>query len=109
VRPRSCFRRLSLSRCRRLNSRITKRRTVPKSSRPGGSRLLRVAPTDALDVLLSPPKERAPGLAVGASLRFFGEVARLALELVARGRLLPTHPMRLTGPVQVSHELRLTR
>jgi hypothetical protein len=46
-------------------------------------------PADALDLLLSLPEEREPGLAFGASLRFFGEVARLALELVARGRLLP--------------------
>jgi SNF2-related domain/SNF2 Helicase protein/Helicase conserved C-terminal domain len=37
----------------------------------------------ALDLLLSPP-ERA-----GASLRFLAEAAKLALELVARGRVLP--------------------
>lgn len=48
-----------------------------------------LAAADALDLLLSLPEELEPGLAVGASLRFFAELARLALELVARGRLLP--------------------
>ena len=69
----------------------------PHHEQPGGPPELKawrvpvvsLEPADALDVLLSLPEEREPGLAVGASLRFFGVVARLALELVARGRLLP--------------------
>ncbi len=51
--------------------------------------VLSLEPADALQLLLSLPEEREPGLVAGASLRLFAEVARLALGLVARGRLLP--------------------
>jgi non-specific serine/threonine protein kinase len=46
---------------------------------------LALAPDDALDLLLVLPEGRA----AGASLRFLAETAKLALELVARGRVLP--------------------
>jgi non-specific serine/threonine protein kinase len=48
-----------------------------------------LAPPDAVEVLLSIPPESEPGIAVGDSLRFLAEVAKLALELLARGRVLP--------------------
>jgi non-specific serine/threonine protein kinase len=51
--------------------------------RPWTAPALALAPDAALDVLLALP-ERA-----GASLRFLAEAAKLALELVARGRVLP--------------------
>ncbi len=46
--------------------------------------------SDALEVLLGLPADDEPGIAVGDSLRFLAEAAKLALELVARGRVLPT-------------------
>lgn len=42
-----------------------------------------------LDLLLALPPACPPGLAVGDSLRFLVEAGKLALELVARGRVLP--------------------
>ena len=63
--------------------------------RDGGSLLpwavpaLALGPRDCLDLLLSLPEGTLPGVLVGDSFRFFGEVAKLALELVARGRMLP--------------------
>lgn len=45
-------------------------------------------PRDCLDLLLSLPAGTPPGVLIGDSFRFFGEVAKLALELVARGRVL---------------------
>ncbi|MGD0454654.1 MAG: DEAD/DEAH box helicase [Solirubrobacteraceae bacterium] len=55
-----------------------------------------LGPMAALDLLLGLPaagsaddsRQRA-GVAIGDSLRFFAEAGKLALELVARGRLLP--------------------
>jgi SNF2 family DNA or RNA helicase len=47
-------------------------------------------PADALDVLLGLPRTDGPGIAVGDSPRFLAEAAKLALELVAHGRILPT-------------------
>jgi SNF2 family DNA or RNA helicase len=47
------------------------------------------APADAVDVLLGLLHDDAPGIAVGDSLRFLAEVAKLALALLARGRVLP--------------------
>ena len=49
-----------------------------------------VGPADAVDVLLGLPRADEPGIAVGDSPRFLAEVAKLALELLARGRVLPT-------------------
>jgi SNF2 family DNA or RNA helicase len=46
-------------------------------------------PIPALDVLLAVPAGNRVGVAVGDSLRFFAEAAKLALELLARGRVLP--------------------
>ena len=43
----------------------------------------------SLDLLLSLPRGNPSGIRVGDSVRFFAEVAKLALELVARGRVLP--------------------
>jgi len=42
-----------------------------------------------LELLLALPVGPVAGVAVGESLRFLGEAGKLALELVARGRLLP--------------------
>jgi hypothetical protein len=47
-------------------------------------------PIDALEVLLGLPRADEPGIAVGDSLRFVAEAAKLALEFLARGRVLPT-------------------
>jgi superfamily II DNA or RNA helicase len=46
-------------------------------------------PAGAVEVLLGLPRDDGPGIAVGDSLRFLAEVAKLALELLARGRVLP--------------------
>ena len=48
-----------------------------------------LAPGPALDLLLALPTADPTGVAVGESLRFLAEAGKLALELVARGRLLP--------------------
>jgi SNF2 family DNA or RNA helicase len=49
-----------------------------------------LGPAAALDVLLGFPPADMPGIAVGDSARFLAEAAKLALELLARGRVLPT-------------------
>ncbi|MGH3263888.1 MAG: hypothetical protein ACRDNS_18065, partial [Trebonia sp.] len=49
-----------------------------------------LGPTEALDILLGLPRSDEPGIAVGDSPRFLAEAAKLALELLARGRVLPT-------------------
>ena len=51
---------------------------------------LQLGPADAIDLLISIPRGAPPGVAIGESLRFLGEVAKLALEFVARGKALPT-------------------
>jgi SNF2 family DNA or RNA helicase len=54
-----------------------------------------VAPTatfgaaDAVELLLDLPGRGQPGLAIGDSPRFLAEIAKLALELLARGRVMP--------------------
>jgi len=48
-----------------------------------------IAPSAAVDVLLGLPSACPPGVAVGDSVRFLAEAAKLGLELAARGRLLP--------------------
>ena len=53
-------------------------------------RALSARPADALDILLRLPVVEERGIAVGDSLRFLAEAAKLALELLARGRVLPT-------------------
>ncbi len=50
---------------------------------------IRLAPGPALDLLLALPAEPISRVAVGDSLRFLAEAAKLALELLARGRLTP--------------------
>jgi non-specific serine/threonine protein kinase len=74
---------------------------VDEDRRPGSPELLDpwvvpaigLGPAAALELLLAlPTTEGAPqqaGLALGDSLRFLAEASKLALELVARGRLLP--------------------
>jgi SNF2 family DNA or RNA helicase len=52
--------------------------------------VLSLGPGAALDVLLGFPSVDTPGIAVGDSARFLAEAAKLALELLARGRVLPT-------------------
>jgi len=49
-----------------------------------------LAAVDALEVLLGLRRDDEPGIAVGDSPRFLAEVAKLALEFLARGRVLPT-------------------
>ena len=49
-----------------------------------------LATEHSLDLLLSLPRGNSPGVRVDDSVWFFLEVAQLALELVARGRVLPT-------------------
>jgi SNF2 family DNA or RNA helicase len=46
--------------------------------------------SQAVNLLLALPVVSPPGINIGDSLRFFGEVAKLALELIARGRTLPS-------------------
>lgn len=46
-------------------------------------------PAAALELLLALPAPSPPGLALGDSLRFLAEAGKLALELLARGRVLP--------------------
>ncbi len=48
-----------------------------------------LGPMPALDVLLALLADNRAGVVVGDSLRFLAEAAKLALELLARGRLLP--------------------
>ncbi|MEW6209808.1 MAG: SNF2-related protein [Acidobacteriota bacterium] len=48
-----------------------------------------LAPPDALDFLLS-IGEGNPPIRTGESLRFFSEAAKLSLEMVARGRAIPS-------------------
>jgi SNF2 family DNA or RNA helicase len=50
--------------------------------------VLSLQPPDALDLLLALP-EPTGGVVLSDSVRWFGEVAKLALELVAGGRVLP--------------------
>ena len=50
---------------------------------------LRLPATGAVDLLLSLPASPPVGLAVGGSVRYLAEASKLALELVARGRLYP--------------------
>ncbi len=45
---------------------------------------------DAVEFLLGLPGGDEPGLAIGDSPRFLAEVSKLALELLARGRVMPT-------------------
>jgi SNF2 family DNA or RNA helicase len=51
--------------------------------------VLSLAGQDALDVLLALPGDGSGGVVVGDSVRAFGEFAKLALEMVAGGRVLP--------------------
>ena len=44
---------------------------------------------DAVEFLLDLPGGDEPGMAIGDSPRFLAEIAKLALELLARGRLMP--------------------
>ena len=67
---------------------------VPRLAEPEGLdawevQALTITPGAAVDVLLGLPPDTVPGVAVGDSLRFLAEAAKLGLELVARGRLLP--------------------
>ena len=49
-----------------------------------------LAPIDALELLLGLSRDDEPGIVVGDSARFLAEAAKLALEFLARGRVLPT-------------------
>jgi len=50
---------------------------------------IRLPPPAAVDLLLSLPSTPPLGVAVGDSIRYLAEASKLALELVARGRLRP--------------------
>ena len=49
----------------------------------------RFGAADAVELLLGLPADDQPGLAIGDSPRVLAELAKLALELLARGRVLP--------------------
>jgi SNF2 family DNA or RNA helicase len=49
----------------------------------------RFGAADAVELLLGLPGDDQPGLAIGDSPRVLAELAKLALELLARGRVLP--------------------
>ena len=51
--------------------------------------VIRLTPSDATELLLELPSEAPSGVAIGDSLRYLAEVCKLALELLARGRLRP--------------------
>jgi superfamily II DNA or RNA helicase len=48
-----------------------------------------IGPAAALELLVALPSSRPRGVAVGDSMQFLGEAGKLALEMVARGRVLP--------------------
>ena len=50
---------------------------------------LALDPQATLDLLLDLPQRPPPGAAVGDSLRFWSEAAKLALELIVRGSFVP--------------------
>jgi SNF2 family DNA or RNA helicase len=52
------------------------------------TQVLSLTARDALDLLLALPVE-AEGVVIGGSVRAFGEMAKLALEMTAGGRVLP--------------------
>ena len=62
---------------------------TPSARDPWVLSALTPRPGTAVDVLLALPAEQRVGTALGDSLRFAATVAKLALELIARGRLLP--------------------
>ena len=62
----------------------------PDRSPPGSFPRSASVRRTALEVLLALPRDDGPGIAVGDSARFLAEAAKLALELLARGRVLPT-------------------
>ncbi len=61
----------------------------PELLRPWVVPAIGLEPPAALEMLLALPSSPPPGLALGDSLHFLGEAGKLALEFVARGRLLP--------------------
>ena len=61
----------------------------PTGTAPWTVPALALAPGDALDLLLALPDTPGDGAAAADTLRAFGETAKLALELAARGRVLP--------------------
>jgi superfamily II DNA or RNA helicase len=72
-------------------------------------RAIGLRPAAALELLLALPPSPPMGVALGDSLRFLAEAGKLALELVARGRVLPGLARRDEGwvacwrPVTVDH------
>ncbi|MGH8303539.1 MAG: DEAD/DEAH box helicase [Steroidobacteraceae bacterium] len=62
----------------------------PEFLRPWVVPVVSVGPADALEALLGVPRADGPGIAVGDALRFLAEAVMLALEFLARGRLVPT-------------------
>jgi SNF2 family DNA or RNA helicase len=73
--------------------RLVRAETAPAGPAAGLDRFevsaLELEPGAALDLLVSLPAEPPPGVVLADSLRFWGEAAKLALELVARGRVVP--------------------
>ena len=58
---------------------------------------LALAVDGMLDLLLALPERAQRGVAVGDSLRFLAQAGKFALELLARGRLLPGLDRRADG------------
>ncbi|HEX6912880.1 MAG TPA: DEAD/DEAH box helicase [Longimicrobium sp.] len=62
---------------------------APAETRPWAVPVLSLTAGSALDVLLAVPASASDGVVAGDSVRALGELAKLALELVAGGRVLP--------------------
>jgi len=74
---------------------------VPDQLLPWEVDTIRLAPAAAIELLLGLPESPTAGLAVGDSIRHLAEASKLALELVARGRLRPAIERRGDGWVGV--------
>ena len=61
----------------------------PSLLHPWSAPALELGPIPAVDVLLGLPVQDQAGVALGDSLRFLADAGKLALELLARGRVLP--------------------
>lgn len=72
----------------------------PEGLTPWRVETARLEPSGSMDLLLGLPVEPPKGVAYGSTLRFWTEAAKLSLEMVARGRFLPT----VVGPRDGGHD-----
>jgi hypothetical protein len=61
----------------------------PSELRPWEVDVVKLTSQGVVQLLLSLPSNQLPGIAIGDSLHFLSESCKLALELVARGRVRP--------------------